>query len=65
MLSRIIASLLVLGAAAAANGGDRGSWPWLDREHGIYGVFVTRSRFPRVASQFEAARTAAIEAATE
>ncbi len=38
--------------------GALGAWPWIDRESGIYGIFVMRHRFPRVAESLLAAREA-------
>ncbi|WEX07978.1 serine hydrolase domain-containing protein [Chelativorans sp. AA-79] len=36
--------------------GALGTWPWIDRQNDIYGIFVMRHRFPRVRENLFAAR---------
>ncbi|HEY0628120.1 MAG TPA: serine hydrolase domain-containing protein [Sphingomicrobium sp.] len=43
--------------------GALGTYPWVDRKSGVYGVFVMRHRYPRVAGSLDQARDAAIAAA--
>jgi CubicO group peptidase (beta-lactamase class C family) len=42
--------------------GALGTFPWLDRQHGLYGIFFTRERLTRVSESFIKARAAIIEA---
>ena len=41
--------------------GALGTYPWIDRESGLYGIFFTRHRLPRIADRLRAARRIAIE----
>jgi len=45
--------------------GALGTYPWLDRDNGIYGIFLVRHRFPAVAASLAMARDAAIAQAAE
>lgn len=42
--------------------GAFGTFPWIDRQSGLYGIFFTRTRLPKVVDQFLAARKAVIGA---
>jgi CubicO group peptidase (beta-lactamase class C family) len=42
--------------------GAFGTFPWIDRKSGLYGIFFTRVRLPKVVKNFTAARKAIIEA---
>jgi len=42
--------------------GAFGTFPWIDRKSGLYGIFFTRVRLPKVVVNFAAARKAIIEA---
>ena len=42
--------------------GAFGTFPWIDRQSGLYGIFFTRVRLPKVVGNFNAARKAIIEA---
>jgi CubicO group peptidase (beta-lactamase class C family) len=42
--------------------GALGTFPWIDRKSGLYGIFFTRERLTRVGGNFIKARTAIIEA---
>jgi CubicO group peptidase (beta-lactamase class C family) len=38
--------------------GAFGAYPWIDRQSGLYGIFFTRTRLPKVAADFVKARAA-------
>lgn len=42
--------------------GALGTFPWIDRKSGVYGIFFTRERLPHVIKNFAKARTAIIAA---
>lgn len=42
--------------------GAFGTWPWIDRDTGLYGVFFLRDRLPNVAKDVAAARRIVVEA---
>lgn len=43
--------------------GAFGTFPWIDRRSGVYGIFFTRTRMPRVVGDLVAARRAILAAA--
>jgi CubicO group peptidase (beta-lactamase class C family) len=42
--------------------GAFGAYPWIDHQSGLYGIFFTRSRLPKVAADFVNARAAMLAA---
>jgi CubicO group peptidase (beta-lactamase class C family) len=42
--------------------GAFGTYPWIDRQSGLYGIFFTRTRLPRIVDDLVRARTAILEA---
>ena len=42
--------------------GAFGTYPWIDRESGLYGIFFLKDRFPRVAEELTKARAAMLAA---
>jgi CubicO group peptidase (beta-lactamase class C family) len=42
--------------------GAFGTFPWVDRKSGLYGIFFTRVQLPKVVGNFDAARNAILEA---
>ena len=42
--------------------GAFGTYPWIDRQSGLYGIFFTHARLPRIVDDLVRARTAILEA---
>jgi hypothetical protein len=45
--------------------GAFGTYPWIDRQSGLYGIFFTRTRLPRIVDDLVRARTAILEATAD
>ena len=46
----------------ASSPGAFGTYPWIDRQHGLYGLFFMRGRLPRVEREIQATRRVIVRA---